>query len=220
MLNYVDQEQLFRFIAEKLNAEIIVYAFGGTAMMYYGYKEETKDVDILFEKEEERKVFIEALKLLNFTETSPMQIYIPEKLRDKYRPLMFKRDTYRFDLFVKKIFRTILSERMKEDVFGEYEYHGKKGILKVRALRKEILVLLKAVTERSRDFEDIVKIVKREKNFDWEYFTNEVLWQAAHGDSWVLLDSEKMLLELRNYVFLEEKWLKKLYASEHFKRKK
>lgn len=101
---------------------------------------------------------------------------------------------------------------MKEDLYAVHDFKGKNS-LRVNVLRKEFIVLLKAVTERDRDFEDILTIVKREKNFDWQYLIDEVLWQYKHGDSWVLLDAEKMIRELKKYVFVEEKYLKQLYAA-------
>ena len=81
-------------------------------------------------------------------------------------------------------------------------------------LSKEYIVQLKSITERERDFEDILTIIRKEKNFDWQYIINEVIWQYRHGDSWALLDTEKMLKELKKYIFVEEKYLKRLYAAQ------
>ena len=81
------------------------YAFGGTAMMFYGYKDETKDIDLLFKDESSRDEFVGALKKLGFDETTLINVYIPEKLREKNIPLMFKRDESRFDIFTKKFLK-------------------------------------------------------------------------------------------------------------------
>jgi hypothetical protein len=210
IISHEDQLQLFTLISKKMNKDITCYAFGGNAMMFYGYKGETKDIDLLFEKEDERKEFIRAIKLLGYKEHSPMKIYIEEKLRDKHRPLMFKRGDGRFDLFVKKIFKTLLSPRMKEDTFALHEFKGTHTIT-VNVLRKEHLVMLKTVTERQNDFDDIKTIVTKEKNFDWQYLMDEVIWQYQHGDTWIVLDTEKMLKELQQYVFIGEKYMKQLY---------
>lgn len=119
----------------------------------------------------------------------------------------------RFDLFVKKIFTTLLSPKMKEDIFATHDFRG-EHTLKVFVFRKEIIVLLKSVTSRDRDFDDIITIVKNEKHFDWPYFIEEVRWQVQHGDTWVLLDVEKMMKELQEYVFISEKYFKELYAMK------
>ena len=203
---------IFKLISKQITQDIECYAFGGTAMMFYGYKDETKDIDLLFEEETGRDEFVKTIKNLGFDETTLVNIYIHEKLRDKNIPLMFKRDDGRFDIFLKKIFKTVISPRMKEDLYAIHDFKDKHN-LRVKVLRKEFLVLLKAVTERGRDFEDILSIVKREKKFDWQYLIDEVIWQNEHGDSWILLDIEKMMKELKQYVFIEQKYFKQLYKK-------
>ena len=81
MITYQDQENLFNLIARIIQADVTCYAFGGNAMMFYGYKEDTKDVDVLFEQEEERAEFIRALENIGYRETSLLKIYVPEKLQ-------------------------------------------------------------------------------------------------------------------------------------------
>ena len=211
MITYEDQMSIFGLISKEISKNIECYAFGGTAMMFYGYKDETKDIDLLFEDEASGNEFVKVIKNLGFSETTLVNIYIPEKLREKNVPRMFKREDNRFDIFLKKIFKTAISPKMKEDLYAVHDFKGKNN-LRVNVLRKEFIVLLKAVTERDRDFEDILTIVKREKTFDWQYLIDEVLWQYRNGDSWVLLDAEKMLRELKKYVFIEEKYLKQIYA--------
>ncbi len=213
MITYEDQMGIFDLISKRISKNIECYAFGGTAMMFYGYKDETKDIDLLFEDESSRDEFVKAIKNLGFNETTPINVYIPEKLRDKNVPRMFKREDSRFDIFLKKIFQTLISPKMKEDLYAVHDFKGKNN-LRVKALRKEFIVLLKAVTERDRDFEDILTIVKKEKNFNWQYLIDEVIWQSRHGDSWVLLDTEKMLKELKKYIFIEQKYLKQLYSAK------
>jgi len=213
MISYEDQMNIFELISKAISKNIECYAFGGTAMMFYGYKDETKDIDLLFESQILRDKFVKAIKNLGFEETTLVNIYIPEKLRDKSAPRMFKRGDSRFDIFLKKIFKTIISPRMKEDLYAVHDFKGKNN-LRVNILKKEFIVLLKAVTERDRDFEDILTIVKKEKTFDWQYLIDEVLWQYKHGDSWILLDAEKMIRELKKYFFIEEKYLKQIYAAK------
>lgn len=212
MITANDQLDLFRLISNQISKDIICYAFGGTAMMFYGYKDETKDVDLLFEEEEDRKEFVKAIEKLGFERSDPIRVYIPEKLRDKNRPLMFKRDEIRFDLFVNKIFKTQISPTMHEDLYAVHEFKGNKN-LTIKVLRKEHIVFLKTITERDKDLEDILTILKKEKNFDWQYMINEAIWQHEHGDSWALLDTEKTLKELKKYFFIEEKYFKQIYKE-------
>ncbi len=220
MISHQDQMSLFTLIAKTLKADVTCYAFGGTAMMFYGYKDETKDVDLLFENNEERSRFVYAIKKLGYSETSAVTIYVPEKLRDPHKPLVFKKgDAERFDLFAKQIFRTIISPTMKDDIYSVQEFKS-DNTLTIKVLRREHIVLLKAITERKNDFEDIQNILKRTKNFDWEYLIEEALWQYHNGDRWVLLDTERTLRELRKYTFIEKKYLDKIYDALEEKEKK
>lgn len=213
MINYNDQMGLFELIGKQIKEDVECYAFGGTAMMFYGYKDETKDIDLFFEKEEDRQEFIYVLKILGYEETSPLKVYIPEKLKEKYRPLMYRRGDSRFDLFVHKIFKTLLSQHMKDDVDAIHEFKNNHN-LRIKVFRKEHIVLLKAITERQNDFDDIQTILKKDKRFDWQYLIDEVIWQYQHGDTWVLYDMEKTIRELKKYVFIEDKYLQQLYHAE------
>lgn len=212
MINISEQEDLFRLLANTIGRDLSCHAFGGNAMMYYGYKEQTKDVDIVFEHNEDRKEFLNALRALGYRETSAFRIYLPEKLKDPHAPVVYRREEGRFDVFVSKIFKTLLSPRMKEDLYAVHEYKGKHTFT-IKVLRREFIVLLKIITGREKDFDDIVTIVTKTKDFDWQYFIDEVIWQYQHGDSWVLLDSEKRLQELKRYVFIEEKYFQQLYKA-------
>jgi hypothetical protein len=213
MITHKDQLELLGIIAKEMPKDIECYAFGGTAMMFYGYKEETKDIDILFEDDNSRREFISTIRKLGFLETNLLKVYIPEKLREKNRPLMFKRGDFRFDLFVSRIFRTQISDKMKEDLYAIHDFKEKKN-LRIKVLRTEHIVLLKAITERQNDFDDIRNIISKEKDFDWQYLVDEAVWQHKHGDSWVLIDLERTLKELKEYFFVPEKYFRQVYSAQ------
>jgi len=212
MITINDQEELFRLIAKNLQQDVACWAFGGTALMYLGLKEETKDIDLLFETAEERALFIEALERLGFQETSPIKIYVPEKLREQHRPVMYQRGETRFDLFETKVFRTRLSPAMQEGTGAVHEY--RQGLtLTIKVIRPEHITYLKGITDRANDLKDIKTILDKEKDFDWDVLVDEAVWQHQHGDSWALLDTEKTLNELKEEHFIEEKQLKRLYDA-------
>ena len=126
---------------------------------------------------------------------------------------MYKRGDIRLDLFVKKIFRTKLSPRMEEDKYAIHDFKN-KNTLKVVVLKKEHIVQLKAITGRQNDFDDILSILEKEKRFDWNYLIEEVIWQHENGDSWAILDTEKMMKALKDYVFIEKKYFDMLYKAQ------
>lgn len=211
MITHSDQLELFRLLSMNLSRDTVCYAFGGTAMMFYGYKDETKDVDLLFEITDEREAFIAALTRLGYAETSPIHIYELRKAREKTAPVMYKRGDTRFDLFAEKIFQTLLSPRMREDVAAVHDFKGAHP-LRVKVLQPEQIVILKSVTDRQNDFDDILTILERTKTFDWQYVMDEVGWQYEHGDGWIVFDMEETLQQLKGHVLVEEKYLKQLYA--------
>ena len=69
MIGIKDQEELFKLISRYLEQSIECYAIGGTAMMFYGYKNATKDIDLIFKTKKEMRLFIEAIKKLGYKET-------------------------------------------------------------------------------------------------------------------------------------------------------
>jgi len=210
MITHEGQLRLFQTLSNHLKKDVTCYAFGGTAMLFMGLKDETKDIDLLFLKPKERESFIDNLLLEDFEETTLVNIFIQEKLRRKDRPRMFQREDFRFDLFVKKIFETIISPGMDENLYAVQEFRGKKT-LKLKVLQSEIIVMLKSVTERKRDFADIVNIIRKDKDFNWQYLIDEVKWQHEHGNSWVVLDIEKTMKALDGYNFIDDKYFKQLY---------
>ena len=216
MITYNDQLDLFKLISKTLTKDISCFAFGGTAMLFYGYKDSTKDIDLLFEEEEDRNGFLKAIQFLGFSEFSPANISISEKLEETNRPLMYKKGEIRFDIFLKNVFRTQISPQMKEDLFAVHEFKGKHNF-QIKVVGKEHIVFLKGITERQIDFDDIRTIIEKEKNFDWQYLIDETIWQHKHGDSWVIIDIEKMLQDLKEYVFIEEKYFKQLYEAQEEK---
>ena len=54
MISIEKQQKLLLDISRKLKSPITVYAIGGTAMMFLGFKDATLDIDIVFENEGDR----------------------------------------------------------------------------------------------------------------------------------------------------------------------
>ena len=50
MINFEQQLELFKFIGENIEDKVECLVIGGSAMMFYGSKTETKDVDLIFMK--------------------------------------------------------------------------------------------------------------------------------------------------------------------------
>jgi len=209
MIELQEQDDLFELISSKIKKDIVCYAFGGTALMYYGFKEATKDIDIIFEKEEDRKNFIEAITQLGFKKRTLIGVYNLEKLRQETKPLMFERGDSRFDLFLKKIFSTELTKEMIERSKERHDFIRKDKTLTVSVLSKEDIILLKSVTSRQNDYEDIIMLLKK-VDIDWNIIVEEAIRQK---DKWTALDLEETMQKLKKEFYISKKHFDKLYSS-------
>ena len=172
MINLEQQNELFKLIGEILKDKLECYVIGGSAMMYYGMKGNTKDIDLVFEHEKDREKVIRVLKNLGYNERGikVVSVIYPKK---KNTPILLERDDSRVDLFVNKIINTVLSDSMKDRINSIYEY----GNFIIKVLAPEDLIITKCATERAGDRLDAVEIMKRAK-IDWEVIIKESVFQA------------------------------------------
>ena len=205
MINVKDQEDLFRLIADYLEKDLSCIAIGGTAMMFSGYKTTTKDIDLVFKDSNDRDIFIKAISELGYKEKSLLNVYDEKRRELKSKPKMFSRGDERFDLFVKEVF----GFEVNQDIVQRADFLGKKELI-IQIIGKEDLVLLKAVTSREKDLEDIETIIKIEKNIDWSYIIEEVIKQ---NNQWFILDLEETMQKLKKITFIPEKFFKRLHSQ-------
>lgn len=169
MINLEDQNKLFEFIGEKLKKKIECYIIGGSAMMYSGFKDTTKDIDLVFESENDRSIIEKLLKDLGYKERDVKVLYF----RKKNTPILLQRDDVRFDLFLRMIISTELSDNMKSRMKEVYEY----GNFVVKVLAPEDLIITKCATERAGDRKDVAEIIKKFK-INWDIIVDESIHQA------------------------------------------
>lgn len=214
MIQQEDQENLFRLISSYIKKDIVCYAFGGTAMMYYGYKTATKDIDILFDAAEACNAFIDAICLLGYKRASMISVYPTNLNKEKRKPEMFTRGDERFDLFLNYVFQTVFRKEMRQRFFARHDYTMGINTLTVFVLSKEDIIFLKSITRREKDFDDIVTIVQRENNINWDLIIEEARWQSKHGDGWAIMDLEETMQRLKKIIFLKKEYFEKLYSKK------
>lgn len=211
MINLEDQNRLFLLISDKLKRDLECISFGGTAMMYKGYKDSTKDIDLVFMTDDDRKCFAEAIKELGYEEKNIFRgIYPMDKSKLKTSPQMFTRGEERFDLFAKFVFKTELSSRIIARS-KEIRDFNQKRLLRIRVLSDEDLILLKAITERDKDYFDIEAICKNNPKVDWKAITEEAIEQAKKGDNFIVLDLEETMQKLKKDFFIKKEHFERLY---------
>lgn len=209
MIHTKDQDELFELISSKIKQDITCYAFGGTAMMFYGYKEGTKDIDLAFETEEQRQGFIQAIEELGFRKISLKNIYNEQKNKQENKPLMFSRGDERFDLFARQIFQTKLTDAIKERSRERRDYIRKDNTLTVKVLAAEDIILLKSVTDRENDFTDIELLLKKEQEISWQTIVEEAVRQGRM----TVLDLEEKMGRLKKEFYIQRKFFDTLYNS-------
>lgn len=132
---------------------------GGFCMIFHGLKDTTKDIDLIFQQKEGLDRFQEALKKANY------------KLKSKNEVTVYQGPELRFDLFLNQIFNAKLNERILNR--SEKRPIGNRII---NFASREDLAVLKGLSSRERDLEDLVGIL-RSKGFEWEVFQGELLDQ-------------------------------------------
>ena len=191
MINVDEQHNLLQNIAKKLKKQITVYAVGGTAMMFHGMKDATKDIDIVFSKEEDRNEFEEAAKSLGYKKMDSIIVYGAEK---ENQPIMLSRgDAERFDLFNYNVISFFFSDNMQERAANTYEYEGKL-ILKIADVHD--LILMKCATDRQKDAEDVKNIVENQK-IEWNIVIEEAKHQVELGKNAAIFELGEFLEKLK-----------------------
>lgn len=213
MIGLEDMNNLFKLISRNIKKDISCYAFGGNAMMHYGYKNSTKDIDLVFENKEGMDEFIRAIRLLGYDRTSLLKIYPDELLKEKNKPVMYSRGDERFDLFLKDVFETKLNERMKKRVFGKFDFIMKENTLTVFVLGKEDIILMKSITRREKDFDDILTIIEKEKSINWKIIVEEAIRQAKHMDNWVVYGLEEIMQRLKQHTLIKKGYFDMLHKA-------
>lgn len=159
-------EATLRELGRRLDSTVHAYLFGGANLLLRGLKKATKDLDLVVETKEDFSKLRDALLSLNFRslkgnemtpsdkKLNPSGIYVAENLP-------------RFDLFTKTICNAFsligeIKERVKAMVFGKLVLH---------LLSLEDVLLLKSITDREGDLEDMGTIVRLGGDLNW----NEVL---------------------------------------------
>ena len=166
-------------VAEKLAGKTIVYVAGGTAMAIEGLKEGTKDIDVVVESAEDLTRLKKALTILGYSKPNQSLEVVYQRMGAG--AILENKDGFRWDMFERIVARKFhLSPGMKKRA-RNYELSSEK--LAVRLLSMEDVFLMKSVTEREGDLEDMAKIAQ--SGIDWDTIVKECDWQSEQtGRIW------------------------------------
>lgn len=194
MIGFEEQIELLELVGKELEEETECYAIGGTALLFLGLKNSTKDVDLVFDEKEKRKRMKSALEKIGFKEREKKTGFKIYKRSEaiKIEPVLLEGHGSRFDLFLNDIISFELSPAMKESVEEKHEF----GDLKVYVISPEYIITLKCATDRKGDRLDAKDIIEN-VNVDWKKIIEEVQWQTEKGRKIFSVFLYDFLVELR-----------------------
>ena len=189
MITIDQQQKLLLNVARRLAKRITVYAVGGTAMLFFGFKDATLDIDLVFESEVDRAIFKEAIKSLGYLEMDAIKVYGIKR----NTPQMFKLDDERFDLFVVEVIDFVFSDTMRERAEQIHQF-GDNLILKIA--NPHDILLMKCATDRLKDKDDARKIIDSTK-INWDILIDEAKKQVDLGKERTAFDLGYFLEDLK-----------------------
>lgn len=206
MISTKEQQSLLIAVSKMLTRKINVFAIGGTAMMFWGFKDSTLDIDLVFNNTKDRKEFIDAARSLDYNFTSPFKVY---RTKDN-QPIMLERGTERFDLFLENVISFIFSDDMKKRAEKRYEFGNN---LSVKIADPHDIIIMKCATDRVKDRDDIKNIIDMlGDDIDWNIIIKETEKQIKLGNLKPIYFLPETLLEARKGgVDISEDVLKKIW---------
>ena len=195
MITIDQQQKLLLNVARRLTKKITVYAIGGTAMMFLGFKDATLDIDLVFENNKDCDVFKEAVKSLGYLGMDAIKIYGVKR----NTPEMFKLNDERFDLFVIEVIDFIFSDNMRQRAEQIHQFE-ENLILKIA--NPHDIILMKCATDRIKDKDDARRIINSMK-INWGIIIDEAKRQMELGKDRAAFDLGCFLEDLKLKMNLE-----------------
>lgn len=171
-------ETILKEIARHLIKRVNIYLFGGAVMVYNNLKPSTKDIDILFDKEDDYTFFIAAAKEAGFIIT-----HVPLEYSHFDMSIMLQnpKTEWRLDLFLNKVCKKFcfnLNVKKRSKLFKEINK------LNIYFIAFEDIFLMKSLTRRQRDLEDMETILGF--GLDFKVMLQEIENQKEH--KWDVLE--------------------------------
>ena len=175
MINLEEQISLFKIIGSQLKNRVECIAIGGSAMMFYGAKSTTKDVDLVFSKKEDLEAVKEVLFDSGFDERKNIKGIFRED-EEILKPVMMDGTNTRFDLFLNEVIGFKIHEKTIERLKEVHEF----GNFTVKTASPEDILMMKACTEREKDRDDAAELI-RKFNINWNTILDESSKQTKIG---------------------------------------
>ena len=169
---YIEKE--LERLAATLPKKTAVFIAGGAAMAFYGLKEATKDIDVVVESKAKVDSLASTLHSLGYVD--PRQGLTVNYTQMKTSAILENPDGFRWDMFEQVVAGKL---RLSKGMIKRSQKLLYRGSLQARLLSKEDIFLLKSVTERDRDIEDMGIVA--ESGLNWDAVEKECRFQASHS---------------------------------------
>ncbi len=156
-----DVEELFEQLGKSLARPVPLLVIGGAAMMEYGLKDSTKDIDIVCNSEDDKEEVLRCASILGYELVWP---------RDRHARLGLNRIAIKgghtLDIFPAKISYSFgLSDAMWERA----RKHKATGMADIRYASPEDIFIMKLIANRPGDAPDCAALVSVGLDFDAVY---------------------------------------------------
>ena len=200
-INMKEQEEIFSLIGRALKEKVECFVVGGTAMMFLGLKEVTKDIDIVFQARKDYKTFKSSLINLGAKETEA-EIINPEKVS-----CILSLGNARFDLFLEHLIHFRLTGTIISRIREVHEF----GNLIVKVVSPEDIILFKSMADREADKIDAAELAKK-ININWEIILDEAEEQTKDSEFFFSVFLYNFLIGIREDLKTEipQEFLKRL----------
>lgn len=196
-----EQEEIFNLIGRALKEKVGCFVVGGTAMMFLGLKEVTKDIDIVFQARKDYETFKSSLINLGAKEAGA-EIINPEKVS-----CILSLGNARFDLFLEHLIHFRLTKTVMSRTKEIHEF----GNLIVKVVSPEDIILFKSMADREADKIDVAELAKR-ININWEIILDEAEEQTKDSEFFFSVFLYNFLIGIREDLKIEipQEFLKRL----------
>jgi len=179
MINLDQQIKLFKDVGDILDEKIECLVIGGSAMMFYGAKVATKDIDLVFMNKNNLEKVKKILEKSGYEEKN-LNIFKRYTFvkKDLYKPIWMQDKDTRIDLFLKKVICFWISENILNRIKEVHEFNN----LIIKIISPEDIILLKCATEREKDRMDALELINK-FNIDWDIIIKESIEQAKLGEN-------------------------------------
>jgi hypothetical protein len=163
-----------------LSEELSIYLLGGAVMTIAGLKPGTKDVDVIVEDERVHDILVASLEKCGYHLLQPQHLSRP--YNELSATAMENLEGFRWEIFVKYVTKKLALTNTIRLRAGKIFSGGK---LTVSRLSNEDMFLMKGMTERDRDLEDMALIART--GIDYESVLNEYMQQSEKdqkGNIW------------------------------------